>query len=125
MTTYYYDSYAIIEFLVKNEKYRKYFTEHAGILTMLNLMEVSYALLKHLHAKSTINDLEAFLPYVTGFEVADVDAAMKMRLKLEREKKLNISYVDALGYHLARKHGVKFLTGDEHFKTLDNVEFVK
>ena len=130
MATYYYDSYAIIEFLDKNHKYRQFFTEHSGILTMLNLMEVSYSLQKHFGFKSTVEHLEPFLPYVITFDLSDIDAAMKLRLALEKKnsknnKKLNISYVDALGYHLARKHRVVFLTGDMHFKDLDNVAFVK
>lgn len=125
MASYYYDTYAIIEFLDKNQKYREYFTEHQGILTALNLMEVSYSLQKHFGFKSTAGHLEPFLPYVVTFDLADIDAAMKLRLALEKKEKLNISYVDALGYHLAKKHNVLFLTGDRHFKGLDNVEFVK
>ena len=123
--SYYYDSYAILEFLASNEKYKKYFVEHKGILTVLNLMEVSYGLLKHMRAKSTVEDLQAFLPYVIGFDVPDIDVAMKLRLKLEKEEKLNISYVDALGYYLAKKHGVLFLTGDKSFEDLENVEFIQ
>jgi len=125
MASYYYDSYAIIEFLNKNQKYKEHFTEHKGILTALNLMEVSYSLQKHLGFKSTEKYLEPFLPYVVTFDLSDVDAAMKLRLALEKEKKLNISYVDALGYYLAKKNNVLFLTGDEQFKALDNVKFIK
>jgi predicted nucleic acid-binding protein len=87
-------------------------------------MEVSYSLQKHFGFKSTAGSLEPFIPHVVGFDLADIDEAMKLRLALEK-KKLDISYVDALGYYLAKKHGVKFLTGDRHFKDLDNVEFVK
>jgi predicted nucleic acid-binding protein len=125
MASYYYDSYAIIEFLDKNQNYKEYFTEHKGLLTALNLMEVSYSLQKHLGFRSTEKYLEPFLPYVVTFDLFDVDAAMKLRLALEKEKKLNISYVDAVGYYLAKKHNVLFLTGDEQFKALDNVKFVK
>jgi predicted nucleic acid-binding protein len=125
MASYYYDSYAIIEFLDKNQNYKEYFTEHKGILTALNLMEVSYSLQKHLGFKSTEKYLEPFLPYVVTFDLFYVDAAMKLRLALGKEKKLNISYVDAVGYYLAKKHNVLFLTGDEQFKALDNVKFVK
>ncbi|HEX6067527.1 MAG TPA: PIN domain-containing protein [Nitrososphaera sp.] len=122
---YFYDSYAIIEFLDKNPRFKKYFTEHKGILTALNLMEVSYSLQKHFGMKSTDKYLTPFLSYAVTFDLQDIDAAMKLRLTLERDRKLNVSYVDALGYHLAKKHGVKFLTGDKEFKDLDNVEFVR
>lgn len=123
--TYFYDSYAIIEFLDKNQRFKEYFTEHRGILTVLNLMEVSYSLQKHFGIKSAAKHLGPFLPYVVSFDLQDIDAAMKLRLALERGKKLNISYADALGYYLAKKHGALFLTGDKHFKDLDNVEFVQ
>jgi len=33
--------------------------------------------------------------------------------------------VDCIGYIIAKKSGVQFLTGDEHFKDFENVEFVK
>lgn len=122
--SYYYDSYAIIEFLDKNQKYKRYFTEHRGILTILNLMEVSYSLQKHFGFKSTAENLEPLLPCIVTFHLTDIDVAMNLRLELEKKKKLNISYVDALGYHLAKKHRVLFLTGDKNFKSLDNVEFI-
>ncbi len=32
---------------------------------------------------------------------------------------------DVVGYVIAKKHGVRFLTGDNGFEGFDNVEFVK
>jgi uncharacterized protein len=125
MASYYYDSYAIIEFLDKNQKYKEYFTEHQGILTVLHLMEVSYSLQKHFGFRSTAEHLEPFLPYLVTFDLFDIDAAMRLRLALEKKNRLNISYVDALGYYLAKKHRVLFLTGDKNFEDLENVKFVK
>ena len=37
----------------------------------------------------------------------------------------NLSYVDYIGYILAKQRNVKFLTGDKEFENMDNVEFVK
>ena len=42
-----------------------------------------------------------------------------------KNKGLNISYVDAVGYQVARERKIKFLTGDEAFRDLPDVEFVK
>ena len=42
-----------------------------------------------------------------------------------KNRKLKLSYVDCIGYVLARSFGVKFLTGDEGFRNIENVEFVK
>jgi len=49
---------------------------------------------------------------------------MKKRLDRTR-RKVNLSYADALGYEVAQRMGTKLLTGDEAFKGLENVEFVK
>ena len=42
-------------------------------------------------------------------------------VELETEK---VSYVDALGYTLAQKHDLVFLTGDKAFKGIEGVEHV-
>lgn len=39
-------------------------------------------------------------------------------------RKKNVSYVDALGYALSQRHGMRFLTGDKVFKGMDGVEYV-
>ncbi len=44
---------------------------------------------------------------------------------IAENKKLNLSYVDVVGYILSKRLGVGFLTGDEGFKHLDNVIFIK
>jgi len=49
---------------------------------------------------------------------------MKRRLEL-RKKKLDLSYADAIGYAVSLRLMLMFLTGDEAFKNLENVEFVK
>jgi predicted nucleic acid-binding protein len=55
--------------------------------------------------------------------VADIEGAMKLRLKLKK-KGQDISYADAMGYYLAKKSNIKFLTVDKWFKDLEGVEFV-
>ena len=49
---------------------------------------------------------------------------MKRRLEL-RKRRLDLSYADALGYAVSLRLRLKFLTGDDAFKNLDNVEFVR
>ena len=46
MSKYFYDSFAIIELLKGNPKYRKYFSEHEGITTFHNANEVYYIMLR-------------------------------------------------------------------------------
>jgi len=42
-----------------------------------------------------------------------------------KSNKSNLSYVDCIGYILAKELKVGFLTGDREFEGMDNVEFVK
>lgn len=46
------------------------------------------------------------------------------RFKLQYKKR-NLSMTDCIGYILAKKLGIKFLTGDKEFEDMENVEFVK
>ena len=40
-------------------------------------------------------------------------------------KPLKMSYASIIGYLLSNKIGFNFLTGDEFFENMENVEFVK
>lgn len=87
-------------------------------------MEVYYAVVKDYGEAEAEKAYSATGKYLVEFNDEDVKEAMKRRLQLRR-KKLNLSYADALGYTIALRLGVRFLTGDEEFQTLDNVEYVK
>ncbi len=122
MTRYFYDSYAVLAYLTDHPKYSAYFEENTGVLTKLNLMEVTYRILiEHgLHAARRV--LTAFSRYQIDFSQPDILGAMKLRSSL-KSRGLDISYADALGYYIAQKQHIRFLTGDQAFKDLPNVEF--
>ena len=40
-------------------------------------------------------------------------------------RKQDLSMTDCVGYVVAKRLGVKFLTGDKEFRNFQNVEFVK
>lgn len=46
------------------------------------------------------------------------------QFKLINRKKM-LSYIDCLGYIMAKDYNMKFLTGNKEFENLENVEFVK
>jgi len=121
---YFYDTYAILEYINGNERYSRYFEEEYGFLTILSLMEIYYALLSQHGEEAAKEVYSAAAKFLYDFDEDDVKEAMKLRLKLRR-KGLNISYADALGYYLSLRLKVKFLTGDTVFKELENVEFVR
>ena len=120
---FFYDSYAVLAYLSDNPNYRSFFEENDGILTKLNLMEIYYRTLEVHGVQAASQVVKAFAKYMLDFGIVDIEGAMKLRLKLKK-KGHDISYADAMGYYLAQKSNVKFLTGDKWFKGLEGVEFV-
>lgn len=121
---YFYDSYAVMAYLSDNPAYRVCFEENDGILTKLNLIEVAYRTMELHGEEAATQVVTLFAKYVIDFGPMDIVASTKLRLELKREGR-NISYADALGYYLAIKNKLKFLTGDREFEGLDGVEFIK
>ncbi len=120
MGIFFYDSYAIIEYLNNNPKFVSYFEQHTGILTLLNVLEVYYSVLADAGEEKADVVLETLLPFVVEPTKETIRKAMKFRYE-QRKKKL--SYADCLGYQVALERGVKFLTGDKQFEHIKNVEF--
>ncbi len=84
-------------------------------------MEVFYALLRDGKPESEARNLIAALqPHVIDFSFDDVLGAMGVRIQMVRKQR-NLSYVDAIGYYVARKRKLQFLTGDPGFRGLPGV----
>ncbi len=87
-------------------------------------MEVYYAVLRDYGQPSAEKAYSAASKYAVEFGDEDVKEAMKRRLAFRKEK-LDLSYADSLGYTVSLRLRVRFLTGDDAFRNLNNVEFVK
>lgn len=124
MARYFYDSYAVLAYVGGDERYRQFFEQDDGVLTKLNLLEIYYRSLERHGSKAAMEILEAFSKFLTDFQSKDIEESMKLRMKL-KQKRLDLSYADALGYHLASSMKIKFLTGDKAFKNLENVQFLE
>lgn len=118
---FFYDTYAIISLIEGNENYRKY---KSDIITtgILNFAELYNIFLRN-KGKKTAD----YWARKLNFNIIEIDKnsiikAVKLRFDSKKE---NLSLVDCVGYFLAFKNKVKFLTGDEKFKNRENVEFVK
>ena len=120
---YFFDTYAIVEFIGGNESYINLF-KHGGVTTRLNLMGLYYQILKRLGKKVAKKTYSRFLSHVVDVDDVIIMESMDFRLRM-RKKGKQFSYVDAVGYIVAEKNKVKFLTGDGEFKGLHNVKFVK
>ena len=118
---YFFDTYALIELTKNNPNYINY-SGSVVITSIFNLAELYYAILRDYNEERAKTIYYKFKECVN--EVGDdvIFDAMKFRLK---RKNQNLSYADCIGYTLAAKHNLKFLTGDKEFKNMSNVEFVQ
>ena len=87
-------------------------------------MELYYQALKKWEKIVADKVYVEFLKHIVDFDDEAIKEAMEFRLRMLKKGK-HFSYTDAVGYIIAKKNGVEFLTGDEEFKNLPNVKFVK
>ncbi len=119
---FFYDSYAIIEYFNGNVLFLNYFKDYNGFTSLYNIMEVYYSVLREkgeTKADEILNTLKTIVVYP---DLNYVKESMKFRLEHKNKK---LSYTDCIGYIMAKKLKLKFLTGDEGFRNLPGVEFVK
>ena len=107
-----------------HQGYKRYFEDGDGVLTKLNLLEISHRSLEQHGSKAASDILDTFSKYLVDFGLPDNVEATKLRLELKRGHR-DLSYSDALGYYLSRKQGIKFLTGDRAFRGLSGIEYIE
>ncbi|MDP3728578.1 MAG: PIN domain-containing protein [bacterium] len=117
--TYFFDTYAFFEIIYGNPKYSKY-KEAEAMTTIFNLAELSYGLKKEIDSKVADNFIEKYKHFLVEVKIEDLKEASNLKRKYKE-----LSLPDVIGYVVAKRCGVKFLTGDEGFRNLENVEFVK
>ena len=116
---YFFDTYAFFEILRANPNYKK-FEGVQAITTIFNLAELNYNLKKE-KGKSVADELtERYEAFLVPVSLDDVKTAMDLKVKNK-----DLSIPDVIGYVIAKRHGVKFLTGDQGFNGRNNVELVK
>ena len=118
---YFFDTYAIIEIIKENKNYASYKNEII-ITSILNLGELYYSLLKSFN-KKTADEWKSRLD--KSLLLIDTDIIVEAMLFRHNNKNKNFSFIDCVGYILAEKNNLRFLTGDMEFEGMENVEFVK
>jgi len=113
------DTYALIEIVRGNPRYRRYLS--AELRTGLwNLAELYLAILRDR------GDAEARRQFVRFRTIAvDPDDEWLFEALALKARRPALSYADAIGYTAARRVGARFLTGDEAFRRLPDVEFCR
>lgn len=117
----FFDTYALIEVSKGNLKYEPYKEGIRIILNKLNILEYVYFLIREDKEEKVEDAFKELSKFNVDYDDKILEEAAKMKFKFIKEK---LSFVDCIGYCLAKKHNVKFLTGDEKFKNKENVEFV-
>jgi predicted nucleic acid-binding protein len=125
LVDYFLDTYALMEYLAGNEAYLKYFSRHSELKTsILNLIELYFHVLRDAGERIAEDSYTQFKQFSLPLTDEDVKNGMRLRLRL-KSRRLDISYTDAVAYSIAERLGARFLTGDQAFKSLSNVEFVR
>jgi len=118
---FFFDTYAFIEIFRGNKAYLKY-TDKRIITTKLNLMELYRILIKEKNEKEAEKKFNEYSDACVIITDNIIKKAVKFKIKTDDKR---VSYIDAIGYMIAMENGIKFLTGDEQFRDLPSVEFVK
>ncbi len=116
---FFFDTYAFFEIIRGNPKYEKY-KDVIVITTIFNLAELNYGLKKEFNEGIADAYIDKYAPFLVEVNIGDIKKAMSFKAK---NKKMSIP--DVVGYIIAKKFNVKILTGDEDFRNLEGVEFVK
>ena len=124
MASFFADSYAIIEILKGNENYREYQSSHL-VTTEFNICEVAFAVCRDYPTKArrvmtlvrTMVNLEPTIDedYCYGAGMRKATSAVGKKL----------STIDCVGYSVAYRLDIPFLTGDREFENIKHVEFVR
>ncbi len=120
-SAYFLDSYAVIEILDENPEYAQY-ARCAAVLTKLNLFEIFQACLRKWDAETAQRCMHAWAEHAHECPLHVIAAAACMR---EQHKRSRLSMADCIGYCFAEHLGIPFLTGDNAFEGMENVEFVR
>ncbi len=119
MVNYFFDSYAIIEMLLRNPAYEKYL-EFSLVTTILNKIEIYWWAITRYNQGLADNLLSS----IEHCEISD-EIIRKAMLFRKQYSKRKFSYADAIGYAFAKEHNLLFLTGDKQFRDLSSVQFIK
>lgn len=117
----YLDTYALVEISRGNPKFMQYAQEEF-ITSDITLSELYGVLLREFNERTAEFWLEKIKPYSEEVHLATMIAAIKLRRDVKNAK---ISFFDAVGYTFAKEKGAVFVTGDNDFKSMKDVELIK
>jgi predicted nucleic acid-binding protein len=115
-----FDNYALMEIIGGNDNYEPYLDSEIVINNFI-FAELCYVLNRDKYPKIKEN-INKYAKHISSVNPDWIQEAMQFRLKW---KDRGVSITDCISYIMAKKLGIKFLTGDKEFENMENVEFVK
>lgn len=116
---YFFDTYAFFEIIRGNPSYTPY-KQVKFVTSIFNIAELNYNL-KKLKGKEIADAyIDKLKDRIVTVNLEDIKEAMDIK-----NKRRELSIPDVVGYVVALKYRLKFLTGDEDFRNMSHVEFVK
>lgn len=91
------------------------------VTSVLNLGELYYGLMRD-GGKKFAQERYAKIKCMA---IQVTEESMKTAMEFRFANSHKLSYIDCIGYQLARENNLIFLTGDREFEGIENVEFVK
>jgi predicted nucleic acid-binding protein len=118
----FFDTYALYALTHGSANYAKYISGLRIATSYMNLYELYHMMLQNGQEESAEKTFQLLVSAGVHPSPATLKAAAKFRIA---QSKRNLSYTDCLGYAIAQDLKMPFLTGDEGFRGLPNVKFVK
>ena len=118
----FYDTYALYAIVKGEENYKNYIKNYKIVTNLMNIYELYYILIKENENKLAEDFFNKLINYCVKIDPTIIKEAATFRLQNIKKK---FSYLDCLGYVTAKSLKIKFLTGDEGFRDISGVEFVK
>lgn len=122
MQIFFFDTYAFYEIIVGNPNFLPFAKDVKIVTTQLNLMELYYQLVALYGKEKAVEFFNRYKEFIVPISNEMVIEAMNFR---KEHYKQDLSYVDCIGYTIAKKMNIPFLTGDRQFEEMENVKFVK
>ena len=115
----FFDTYAFFEIIDGNQKYKIY-GESEAVTSAFNIAELNYGLKKKMSKEMADKYTDKYSKFIVEVTIDDIKKAMDLKTT-----KRNLSIPDAIGYTVAKRFDIKFLTGDKDFENMENVEFAR
>ena len=122
MKRYFWDTSAIILLLQGDERLTKY-AKYPGLTSSLNVLELA-VWLRHAGVRKDVSIVAEGFTVLECVPTDLINKIEEVRYELRRKTGRKVSYIDAIGYILARENNAIFLTADGAFKDVEGAEYI-